>query len=140
MFTCRSLACRLHSTTGPCPCSPAPKPFRLSAKRSGELQALRASVGTGAHATMCSMKTVGPQTINFVLAVLVCCSAAWTAPAQDMGHSREPAVPSTQLKIQGTDGKSITLSPEQFAALPHIRVPVFNSHTKANENYSGVLL
>ena len=58
---------------------------------------------------------------------------------QDMGHSRA-TTPSTQLSIQGPDGKSITLSPEDFAALPHKTVSVFNAHSKANEKYSGVAL
>ncbi len=56
-----------------------------------------------------------------------------------MDHSR-PTTPSTLLKITGLDGKSITLSPEEFAALPHKAVSVFNSHSKANEKYSGVAL
>lgn len=58
---------------------------------------------------------------------------------QEMDHSR-PTVPSTHLAIQGGDGKSITLSPEEFAALPHKTVSVFNSHSKANEQYAGVPL
>ncbi len=40
----------------------------------------------------------------------------------------------------GLDGKSITLTPEAIAAMPHKTVSVFNSHTKANEKYSGVPL
>lgn len=86
------------------------------------------------------MKSIGLQTMKFVLVVLVCSPGATTASAQGMDHSRQAAVPSTQLKIQGLDGKSITLSPEEFAALPHTTVSVLNSHTKANEKYSGVLL
>ena len=86
------------------------------------------------------MKTIGPQTIKFVPIILACCWMATTASAQDMDHSRQPAAPSTQLKIQGLDGKSITLSPEEFAALPHRTVSVLNAHTKSNEKYSGVLV
>jgi hypothetical protein len=56
-----------------------------------------------------------------------------------MDHGK-PAVPSTQLTIRGLDGKSITLAPADLAALPHKTVSVYNEHTKANENYSGVSL
>jgi|SRR5215469_5233670 len=60
--------------------------------------------------------------------------------AQEMHHHESPAVPSTQLTIRGIDGKSITMSPEELAALPHKSVSVFNEHAKANETYSGVAL
>ena len=59
--------------------------------------------------------------------------------AQEMDHSR-PTVPSTQLTIRGLDGKSITITAENLAAMPHKTVSVYNEHTKANEKYSGVLL
>ena len=60
--------------------------------------------------------------------------------AQEMHHHEGPAVPSTQLAIRGLGGKSITMSPEEVAALPHRSVSVFNEHAKANETYSGVPL
>ena len=66
--------------------------------------------------------------------------ASTNAAAQDMDHHSRPAVTSTQLKIEGLAGKSITLSPEEFAVLPHKTVSVFNSHSKATEKYSGVPL
>jgi hypothetical protein len=59
--------------------------------------------------------------------------------AQEMDH-HNPSVPSTQLTVRGLDGKAITLSPDEIAVLPHKTVSVFNAHTKANEQYSGVLL
>jgi hypothetical protein len=61
------------------------------------------------------------------------------APAQDMDHAR-PTVPSTQLTIRALDGKSMTLKPEDIAALPHKSLSVYNHHTKTNETYSGVPL
>lgn len=67
-------------------------------------------------------------------------SAVAPATAQEMDHGSKPTVPSTLLKIQGLDGNSVTLSPEEFAALPHKTVSVFNSHSKANEQYAGVPL
>jgi hypothetical protein len=73
-------------------------------------------------------------------AVSVSCLGVVAISAQDMDHHARPTVPSTLLKIQGLDGKSITLSPQQFAALPHKTVSVFNSHSKTNEKYSGVPL
>jgi hypothetical protein len=59
--------------------------------------------------------------------------------SQEMDHSR-PTVPSSQLTIRGLDGKSITLTPDDLAAMPHKTVSVYNEHTKANEKYSGVSL
>jgi hypothetical protein len=56
-----------------------------------------------------------------------------------MQHSA-PSVPSTRLNIRTYEGKTLTLSPEDLAALPHKSVVVFNAHTKTNETYSGVPL
>ena len=52
------------------------------------------------------------------------------AAAQTMGmdHRGPAAAPSTQLTIQGPDGKSITLTPADLAAMPHKTVAVFNAH------------
>lgn len=61
------------------------------------------------------------------------------AVAQQMEHPA-PSSPSTQLTIKTYDGKTLTLSPEELAALPHKSVSVFNAHSKANETYSGVPL
>lgn len=60
--------------------------------------------------------------------------------AQEMDHHSRSTVPSTRLEINGLDGASITLSPAEFAALPHKTVSVFNAHSKTNEEYSGVAL
>jgi Oxidoreductase molybdopterin binding domain len=60
------------------------------------------------------------------------------AVAQEMEHSAPS--PSTHLTIKTYDGKTLTLSPEELAALPHRSVSVFNAHSKANETYSGVPL
>jgi hypothetical protein len=59
--------------------------------------------------------------------------------AQQMEHSA-PSIPSTQLTIKTYEGKTVTLSPADLAALPHKSVAVFNAHSKANETYSGVPL
>ena len=56
-----------------------------------------------------------------------------------MEHSA-PSAPSTRLTIKTYDGKTLTLSPEEVAALPHKSVTVFNAHSKTNETYSGVPL
>lgn len=81
-----------------------------------------------------------PTLPNIPLAVLALGLAIGAVSAQDMDHHSRPTVPSTQLKVKGLDGKAITLSPEEFAALPHKTVAVFNSHSKSNESYSGVPL
>jgi hypothetical protein len=68
---------------------------------------------------------------------MLCCGAA-VAAAQQMEHSAPS--PSTHLTIKTYEGKTLTLSPEELAALPHKSVSVFNAHSKANETYSGVPL
>ena len=86
------------------------------------------------------MKMHRPALLHIVIAVLVFFSGIVAVWAQDMDHHAQPAIPSTRLKIQGLDGKSITLSPEEFATLAHKTVSVFNSHSKINEKYFGVPL
>ena len=56
----------------------------------------------------------------------------WTTPGQQF--------PSTQLTVRGLDGKSITVTPDDLAAMPHETVSVYNEHSKLNEKYSGVPL
>jgi hypothetical protein len=56
-----------------------------------------------------------------------------------MEHSA-PSAPSTHLTIKTYEGKTLTLSPDELAALPHKSVAVFNAHSKAKETYSGVPL
>jgi hypothetical protein len=68
---------------------------------------------------------------------MLCCGPA-VAAAQQMEHSAPS--PSTQLTIKTYEGKTLTLSPEELAALPHKSVSVYNAHSKANETYSGVPL
>lgn len=92
------------------------------------------------HAHNVRMRNRHPALQHGLLTVLLFCPTVVTALAQDMDHHSQPAIPSTQLRVNGLDGKSITLSPEEFAALPHKTVSVFNSHSKANEKYSGVPL
>ena len=70
---------------------------------------------------------------------LILCGGQAVAFAQQTEHSA-PSVPSTQLTIRTYDGKTLTLSPTDLAALPHKSVAVFNVHSKANETYSGVPL
>lgn len=86
------------------------------------------------------MRNRRPELLPILLAVVVFCPGIVTLPAQEMDNHSGPTVPSTQLKINGLDGNSILLSPEEFAALPHRTVSVFNSHSKVNEKYSGVPL
>lgn len=86
------------------------------------------------------MRICRPALMQFVLAAVVVCCRVVAVSAQEMDHHSQPAVPSTHLTIQGLDGKSIVLSPEEFAALPHKTVSVFNAHSKTNEKYFGVPL
>jgi hypothetical protein len=73
-----------------------------------------------------------------LLAIVLSCGLG-VVPAQTMDH-HQPSVPSTQLTVRGVDGKTVTLTPEELAGLPHKTVSVFNAHTKATEKYSGVVL
>jgi hypothetical protein len=74
----------------------------------------------------------------FAVAWVVLCGPSVVA-AQMMDH-HQAGIPSTQLTLHGMGGKSIALTPEDLAALPHKTVSVFNSHTKSNESYAGVAL
>jgi hypothetical protein len=75
--------------------------------------------------------------VSIVAAVLSLASTNSTA--QEMDHARS-TVPSNQLTIRALDGKSMSFSPEDIEAMPHKSVSVHNSHTKADETYSGVPL
>jgi hypothetical protein len=74
-----------------------------------------------------------------LVALVLILSGSRALIGQQMEHSA-PSTPSTQLTIKTYDGKTLNFSPEQFAALPHKTVAVFNAHSKKNEGYSGVLL
>jgi hypothetical protein len=79
------------------------------------------------------------QTVAIALSLLIGIGGPSAAFAQGMDH-HQASEPSTQLILRGLDGKTVSLTPEEVAALPHKMVSVFNAHTKANENYSGVAL
>ena len=68
------------------------------------------------------------------------CSAAARGGCRPADGTLGASSPSTQLTIKTYEGKTLTLSPEELAALPHKSVSVFNAHSKANETYSGVPL
>lgn len=78
-------------------------------------------------------------TVAIWIAIPVLISGGPSPYSQEMDHS-QPTVPSTQLTVRGLDGKSITITPEELAAMPHKTVAVFNEHNKSNEKYSGVPL
>ena len=80
-----------------------------------------------------------PFTAAILIVIATLISGGPAPYAQEMDHSR-PTVPSTQLTIRGLDGESITITPENLAAMPHKTVTVYNEHTKANEKYAGVPL
>jgi hypothetical protein len=82
---------------------------------------------------------------TFALALLV---SPLFAAAQDPGnkpemmapmHEEKPKVASTHFTLSLGD-KTLTLSPNEFAALPHETVSVTNGHTKASETYTGVAI
>ena len=79
------------------------------------------------------------STVVLFVLVLALMGRQPVARTQEMGH-HQAGTPSTQLTLHGIDGKSISLTPDELAALPHKTISVFNSHTKANEKYSGVAL
>ncbi|MBB5055359.1 hypothetical protein HDF16_000028 [Granulicella aggregans] len=54
-------------------------------------------------------------------------------------HEAKPKVASTSFTVRLGD-KSITISPAEFATLPHETVAVTNGHTKAAETYTGVTI
>jgi hypothetical protein len=68
----------------------------------------------------------------------VSATAQQPAAMQEMNHAA--GVRSTTLTVTGADGKSVTLTAADVAAMPHKTVSVYNAHSKANEVYSGVVL
>ena len=56
--------------------------------------------------------------------------AQQTTPVGEMDRAK-PAILSTELTIQGLDGKTVNLRTADLAALPHKTVSVYNEHTKA---------
>src|SRR5580700_2006015 len=80
-----------------------------------------------------------PTTFAVPVLALMLCVNMRAAVAQQMEHSA-PTTPSTNLTIKTYEGKTLTLTPEELAALPHKTVAVFNAHSKATETYSGVPL
>jgi hypothetical protein len=82
------------------------------------------------------------HSLRTVLAVPVVALMLWAGAPGAVGQQMEHSAPSpsTHLTIKTYDGKTLTLSPEELAALPHKSVSVFNAHSKANETYSGVPL
>ena len=87
------------------------------------------------------MRTYDRRHSAFIVPVLalVLGGGRTSVSAQQMEHSA-PSIPSTHLTIKTYEGKTLTLTPEELAALPHKTVAVFNAHSKANETYSGVPL
>ena len=76
--------------------------------------------------------------------LLLCASllfATVPATAQDhasMASAKPAAKPSTSLTLTGLAGKTATLTPADFKALPHVSVAVHNAHSNKDESYSGV--
>jgi hypothetical protein len=79
-----------------------------------------------------------PAGAVFTFALMLCHWAPSVA-AQEMHHGT-PSVPSSQLTIRTYEGKTLTLSHDDLAALPHKSIVVFNAHSKESETYSGVPL
>jgi hypothetical protein len=76
------------------------------------------------------------RTVIGVLGVALCASCS--LHAQDAKPSTAVTT-QTSLVLSG-DHVSVTFSPADFRALPHVTIAVHNSHTNAAENYSGVPL
>ena len=113
-----------------------PASVRVSNNRSNHKPALAI-----VHARMNAMDTQPRHRFHAAAAtlLLLITSSQSTVFAQGMDH-HQASIPSTQLTLRALAGKSVTLTPEDIAALPHKTVSVFNSHTKSNEKYSGVSL
>jgi hypothetical protein len=76
-------------------------------------------------------------TISVLVLVWVSFGGMRALLAQEMHHGG-PSVPSSILAIRTYEGKTLSLTVSDLAALPHKSVTVFNAHSKVNESYSGV--
>ncbi len=63
---------------------------------------------------------------------------AISAQTSGMAMPKPAAKPSTELTLTGLGGKTKTLAPADFKALPHVTVKVHNAHNGNDESYSGV--
>jgi Oxidoreductase molybdopterin binding domain len=70
---------------------------------------------------------------------LLLCAAQPVLVAQQMEHGKK-STPSTRLTIQTSEGKTLSFTPQELAAMPHKTVAVHNAHSKKDETYSGVPL
>ena len=78
---------------------------------------------------------VGRTMLGLLSVVLsVCCAL----PAQDAKPSTD-STPQTSL-VLSDEHASVTFTPADFRALPHVSLTVHNGHTDASETYSGVPL
>jgi hypothetical protein len=73
-----------------------------------------------------------------VLALLLCESGPGSFARQ--GGQPGSVVRSSLLTIQTFDGKTLSLSADDLAALPHKSIVVFNAHSRRSETYSGIPL
>lgn len=72
-----------------------------------------------------------------LLGMTACMARAQDMPMGDMTH--KPAPPAGPLKLTYGD-KSAEWTVATLAAVPHTTISVYNTHAKANQSYSGVLL
>lgn len=82
-----------------------------------------------------------PHLPSFAILMFILLPCGWTPAlvAQQTQHAA-PAAQSSRLTISGENGKTLVLSREDVAALPHKTVVAFNEHRNAKETYSGVPL
>ena len=76
------------------------------------------------------------RSFALALGLLLPCSALGQMAGMDM----KKAAPSTELTLTGIAGKTKTLTPAEFKALPHVTVNVHNAHSGKDESYSGVAI
>lgn len=75
---------------------------------------------------------------SLILALLLLASPAGSAQDHAAMAAKPAAKPSSSLTVTGLDGKTVTLTPAHFKALPHVTVAVHNAHNSKDESYSGV--
>jgi hypothetical protein len=80
-----------------------------------------------------------PGSVLSLVLSLVLCAVQPMLVAQQMEHGKK-STPSTQLTIKTYEGKTLTITPQELAAMPHKTVSVHNAHSQKDETYTGVLL
>jgi hypothetical protein len=83
------------------------------------------------------MRVIGLVVLMMGVAATGVAQTQGAAPAMAEMHAHKASVTSTSLKLT-VEGKTVTLTPEQLAAMPQQKITAHNGHSNVDEVYTGV--